>query len=54
MKVRYRARALADLDDIFRYLDERSPTGARNVMAAIFAAIGGIAVDPLAAQDPKR
>jgi len=35
MKVRYRARALADIEDIFRFLNERSPTGAHNVLRAI-------------------
>lgn len=49
MKVRHRARALSDLEDIFRYLDARSPTGARNVLAAIYAAVGDVASDPLAA-----
>ena len=37
MKVRYRALALADLDSIFRFLNERSPTGAGNVLRAIFS-----------------
>jgi len=49
MNVRYRARALADLDDIFRYLDQRSPAGARNVLHAIHRAIEEIADQPLAA-----
>lgn len=48
MRVRYRARALADLDDIFRFLDQRSPTGARNVLHAIRRAIDEIAEHPLA------
>jgi plasmid stabilization system protein ParE len=30
MKVRYRARALADLEEIFQYIDKRSPSGAHN------------------------
>jgi plasmid stabilization system protein ParE len=34
MRVRYRERALADLEDIFRHLDERSPVGARKVIEA--------------------
>lgn len=46
MKVRYRALALADIDGIFRYLNERSPTGARNVLRAIRAAIDEIAAHP--------
>jgi plasmid stabilization system protein ParE len=32
--VRYRELALADLEQIFQYLDERSPAGARNVIEA--------------------
>lgn len=47
MKVRYRELALADLDNIFRYLDERSPTGARKVIVAIHSAIGEAAQNPL-------
>ena len=35
MNVVYRQRALADIDDIFQYLQERNPAGARNVMRAI-------------------
>jgi toxin ParE1/3/4 len=49
MNVRYRARALADLDEIFSFLNERSPTGARNVLRTIADAIDGIAENPLAA-----
>lgn len=37
MKIRYRARALADLEDIFLYLNERSPSGAHNVLHAVVA-----------------
>ncbi len=48
MNVRYRARALADIDDIFQYLNERSPTGARNVLSAIADAIDSIAENPMA------
>jgi plasmid stabilization system protein ParE len=40
MKVQYRQRALADLEDIYQYLEQRSPAGARNVLAAIHDAIG--------------
>ena len=49
MKVRYRSLALADLEDIFQFLNERSPTGARNVLRAIHGAIREIAENPLAA-----
>jgi toxin ParE1/3/4 len=47
MKVRYRELALADLERIFLYLDERSPAGAQKVMFAIHAAIGDVAQNPL-------
>jgi plasmid stabilization system protein ParE len=50
MKVRYRGRALADLDEIFHYIDKRSPSGARNVIDEIHAAINAIAEYPLSAQ----
>jgi toxin ParE1/3/4 len=56
MKVRYRALALADLASIFEYLNERSPTGARNVLEAIHDAIEEISVHPRAApqtSDPE-
>jgi hypothetical protein len=32
MKVRYRGRAPAHLEQIFQYIDKRSPSGARNVI----------------------
>lgn len=48
MKVRYRARALADIDGIFQYLNERSPTGARNVLRALAEAIDDVGGHPLA------
>jgi addiction module RelE/StbE family toxin len=35
MKIRYSPRAFADREDIFEYLNRRSPDGARNVMAAL-------------------
>jgi len=50
MIVRYRQRALTDLEEIFTYLNERSPQGARNVLTAIRAAIDDIAQNPLAAR----
>ncbi len=55
MIVRYRAQALADIDEIDRYLRERSPTGALNVLRAINSSIDKIAAWPLAnprTQDP--
>jgi plasmid stabilization system protein ParE len=56
MKVRYRARALSDLEDIYRYLEPRSPTGARNVLKSIYAAITMIADRPYSVErtsDPE-
>ena len=35
MRVRYRARALADIDEIRRSLQNRSPSGARNVRVKV-------------------
>jgi toxin ParE1/3/4 len=51
MRVRYRERALADLEDIFRYLDERIPAGARRVIEAIHGAIMSAAEHPLSARE---
>jgi plasmid stabilization system protein ParE len=42
MSVRYRALALADLENIAGYLGPRSPTGARNVLRALHEAIAQI------------
>ena len=50
MKVRYRELALADLEQIFRYLDERNPAGARKVIDAIHAAISNVVDQPLSAR----
>ena len=36
MRIRYRVRALADIDGIYRYLVKRSPSGAANVVRAIY------------------
>ena len=38
MRVRYRAQARTDIDEIRRYLQQRSPSGARNVLRSIRAA----------------
>ena len=46
MKLRYRARALADIEEIHRYLELRSPSGARNVLQAIHASIHSVADQP--------
>ena len=39
MKVRYTPEAFADRERIFEYLQERSPSGGRNVMASIRTAV---------------
>jgi toxin ParE1/3/4 len=46
MNVRFRVRALADIDDIRQYLEKRSPGGAFNVVQAIRASIRSIADQP--------
>jgi plasmid stabilization system protein ParE len=50
MRLRYRAQALADIDAIHRYLEERNPAGARNVLRAIYASAQLIAEHPLSYQ----
>jgi toxin ParE1/3/4 len=50
MKVRYRELAIFDLDQIFRFLDQHSRTGARNVIDAVYAAIDDVAQNPLSAR----
>lgn len=50
MKLQYRAQAFADIDDIYRYLEESSPSGARSVLRAIYASIQLIAEHPLSYQ----
>jgi toxin ParE1/3/4 len=50
MRIRYRARSLADIEEIYHYLKLRSPSGAANVLAAIKAGIQAIAENPLAWQ----
>ena len=51
MKIRYSPQARSDLQEIFDYLDERSPSGAGNVMRAIYAGIQFLADNPLASQE---
>jgi toxin ParE1/3/4 len=46
MKVRYRERAFADLEEIHRFLEPHSPIGARNVLEAIRDAVDEIARTP--------
>jgi plasmid stabilization system protein ParE len=56
MRLRYRAQALGDIDEIYRYIEERSPSGAQNVLRAIYAGIHLIAERPHASQrtdDPE-
>ncbi|MEA2903383.1 MAG: toxin ParE1/3/4 [Alphaproteobacteria bacterium] len=50
MRLQYRAQALADIDAIRRYLEERSLSGARSVLRAIYASIQLIAEHPLSYQ----
>jgi plasmid stabilization system protein ParE len=50
MKVIYRQRALADIDDIFQYLQKRNQGAARNVVHAINEAISALADQPFASQ----
>jgi toxin ParE1/3/4 len=51
MKIRYSPQARDDLHNIFHYLNERSPSGAENVMRAIYASIAFLAENPLASQE---
>jgi toxin ParE1/3/4 len=56
MKVRYRERALLDLEEISSYISERSPIGAINVLAAIHAAVRDLELNPLGSRqtsDPE-
>lgn len=50
MRLRYRAQALADIDALDRFLQERSLAGACNVLRAIYANIHLIAEQPLSYQ----
>jgi len=50
MIIRYTPRARGDIESIFLYLNERSPGGARNVLAAIYAGVQFIAENPEASQ----
>lgn len=53
MNVRYSPRATRDLQDIHRYLTERSPQGAVNVLTAIYAAVEFIRRHPEATQGTR-
>ena len=50
MRLRYRAKALADIEAIHSYLHERSPDGAQGVLRGIYASIQLIAEQPLSYQ----
>jgi plasmid stabilization system protein ParE len=54
MTPRYSPRARDDLRAIFQYLNERSPTGASNVMRAIYASVQFLAEHPYASQETSR
>jgi toxin ParE1/3/4 len=47
MKMKYRKKALADLEDIFSYLYERNPKAAKDTMIAIESAVKLILQMPL-------
>jgi plasmid stabilization system protein ParE len=38
MIVRYRERALLDIDELYKYIEERSPAGALNVLREVYGA----------------
>lgn len=46
MKVRYTPRALAELDEIYNYLDDRSPKSARHIEQLIRRLVEGLADFP--------
>jgi toxin ParE1/3/4 len=50
VKVRYTPRALGDIDQIYKYLDKRSASGALNVLLAIYAGAQFVAERPAAAE----
>jgi toxin ParE1/3/4 len=50
MRVRYRARALADIEEIRSYLEKRSPVGAGNVLRSIRLGIKFVTENPLASE----
>jgi plasmid stabilization system protein ParE len=56
MRIQYRAQALGDIDEIKSYLEQRSVSGAANVVRAIYAGIQLIAERPYASRqsnDPE-
>jgi|HubBroStandDraft_4_1064222.scaffolds.fasta_scaffold948274_1 toxin ParE1/3/4 len=50
MRIRYRAQARADIEEIRQYLVRRNPSAARRVLHFIRASIGFIAENPEASE----
>jgi toxin ParE1/3/4 len=50
MRIRLTSRARADIEENWQYLNSRSPSGARNVVAAIDYALTFIADHPYATE----
>jgi len=50
MKLKYTRRGFADRGEIFEFLAERSPMGAKSVMARLDAAIDQLLAQPLSGQ----
>lgn len=48
MRLRFTPRAQKDIEKIYAYLNQRSPSGAYNVLVAIYAATGYVADRPKA------
>jgi len=54
MKVRYTARAFAERERIFSYLDERSPQAARRIMGRIVRRIRALERNPYSGRRTDR
>ncbi len=54
MKIRYTAKALRQLDEIFSYIAERNPSAARRVKARIKGAIKRLNRHPYSARPTER
>ena len=50
MRIRYRRRALSDIEEIYDYLHAISPSGANNVLRAIYAGVHLAGMRPLACE----
>lgn len=50
MKLQFTSRAGADVEEVYNYLIQRSPSGARNVLKAIYDALNFIAEHPYASE----